>query len=516
MIVREMLRSGNYFVPTVNGVVDLDKPLLSYWAVLPFAWLFGLSESVVRMPGTLAAITLVLLIFVVGRRLFGFRVGLTAALLLLASPMFVFWGRTASADLLNTLAIWTIFWIFLAGASDGRLRHLFLLYSVGAIASFVKGPVAPAVSLSSLGLYSCIGVLLQSRNQGFTANALNGNVFAEFRWIVSHRALTGLLAGITIFGYLLFVHVAGAGSWLSSSLMWKENVVRFFAPFDHADPPHVYLMQILFFCAPWSFFMVSSLCNVKYWKSCRENRWILLSAMGIFLFFTISGSRRSYYILPLIPALALITGKVLVDWMDGKTTVNMRIMSVSSWITSLVVALAGICLAYVYSTMEIYRDGSQLVMASVAMIGGAGCLFFFTRKKSWAGLVLLFVVVFVFEVWGFTRGMELAEKKRTLPAFAQEVTKRLSGVEDSKIFLYQQGTASLLFYLNRRSTIESVDTIEDIERLVHKSTDGYLIIDLNEARTPELNRRLYQMRTICIQNTDAREGKERFALLKFH
>jgi hypothetical protein len=155
-------------------------------------------------------------------------------------------------------------------------------------------------------------------------------------------------------------------------------------------------------------------------------------------------------------------------------------------------------------------------MASVAMIGGAGCLFFFTRKKSWAGLVLLFVVVFVFEVWGFTRGMELAEKKRTLPAFAQEVTKRLSGVEDSKIFLYQQGTASLLFYLNRRSTIESVDTIEDIERLVHKSTDGYLIIDLNEARTPELNRRLYQMRTICIQNTDAREGKERFALLKFH
>ena len=243
MVVREMLQSGNYFVPTVNGAVAMDKPLLSYWAILPFAKVFGLSELTLRIPGSLAAVGVVLFIFVIGRRLFGYRTGLVASLLLLASPMFVLWGKTASADLLNTLGIWAVFWVFLAGAFDGHLLYLMLFYSTGAIASILKGPVAPAVSLASLGLYSCVGALLEYKEQGFPKNALENTLSDKFRWIATRHAVAGLVIGGTIFILMLLAPSIITGSWTSLSLMWKENVVRFFSPFDHKDPFYIYLFK---------------------------------------------------------------------------------------------------------------------------------------------------------------------------------------------------------------------------------------------------------------------------------
>ena len=515
MVVREMLQSGNYFVPTVNGAVDLDKPLLSYWAILPFAKAFGLNELTLRIPGTMAAIGVVLFIFVIGRRLFGYRTGLVASLLLLASPMFVLWGKTASADLWNTLAIWAVFWVFLAGAFDGHLLYLMLFYSTGAITSFLKGPVAPAVSLASLGLYSCVGVLLEYQKQCFPKNALENTVSDKFRWIATRHAFAGLVIGSIVFIFMLLAPTIITGSWTSLSLMWKENVVRFFSPFDHMDPWYVYLFQILFFSAPWSFLLVVSLINAKRWKPGRESRWILLTALGIFLFFTISASRRSYYILPLIPALALITGKSLVDWIDGGYNINRQMMRIAATITSILVAFAGVALVYIYATMETYRDVSLLVMAPIATAGGAGSMFFFLKRKYLKGLTALLAVVILFQFWGFTLGTELMERNRTLRTFAKEIHQTLDGVQDDKIFIYQHGTASLLFYLNRPHPVKNVNTVKEIEQSVAQHPDGYLIVDLREATTPQIIRCLNQM-VVVRKQEGHHQKREQFALLRFH
>lgn len=515
MIVHEMMRSGNYLVPTVNGVVDLDKPLLTYWAVVPFAKVFGLTEFTLRIPSTLAAVALVLLIFAVGRRLFGYRAGMISALLLLASPMFVLWARTGSAELFNSLAIWAVFWAFLAGARDGKLRYLMLLYGIGAIGAFLKGPVAPAVSLSSLGLYSSVGVLLHVIGRRSALNGLNETLLTEFQWLASRRALAGLLTGAAVFLSLLMIPIALTGSWTSAVLMWKENVTRFFSPFDHIDPPYVYIIQALLFCAPWSLLMMVSFWNGRRLMADREGRWVLLSALGIFLFFTLSGSRRSYYILPLIPALALATGKALVDWMDsGENTIS-RMMHLAVLVTSVLVILVGDGLVYVYSNMKVFRDTSQLVLASVAMIGGGACFFLFLKMPR-KGLITFLVVILLLEFWGFTRGMELLERKRTLRAFAEEVKKNLSGVPDDRVSIFRGGTASLLFYLNRTSIIKNVNRVAEIEQFAHEHPDGFLIVDLNEAKTPEMIKYLRRMSVVSIQKTEVNKHGECFRLLKFN
>ncbi|MGD0658831.1 MAG: glycosyltransferase family 39 protein, partial [Syntrophorhabdales bacterium] len=253
VIIREMVQRRAYCLPTTNRVVDFDKPLLGYWAAIPFAWLGGVNEASIRLPSVIAGVLVVSLVFCLGRRFFGPVRGLLSAVLLLSSSLFVFWSRTASAELLNTLAIWLMFWAYVAGGSEGRLRYLLVFYGAGAVGSFVKGPVAPAVAISATVLFS----LWQAVAQMLRDKERKGHcLIVWFRWILSGGGLTGAIFGLILFLGLLLAPVFITGSWISVSLMWRENIVRFFHPFDHLDPPYVYPLYIAIFFAPWTLFLV--------------------------------------------------------------------------------------------------------------------------------------------------------------------------------------------------------------------------------------------------------------------
>ena len=119
----------------------------------------GVTEAVSRLPSALAGIATVLLTFSMGRRLFGLKAALLSGGLLLTSIMFILWSRTASAEILNVLSVWLMLWAFVAGGVDGKLGQLVLLYCVGALSAFLKGPVAPAVGFSVIGFYSLVRFL---------------------------------------------------------------------------------------------------------------------------------------------------------------------------------------------------------------------------------------------------------------------------------------------------------------------------------------------------------------------
>jgi hypothetical protein len=101
-----------------------------------------------------------------------------------------------------------------------------LLYGVGALASFLKGPVAPAVTLFTILFYSSTSVLLEVRNRAASGavprgKALQGVLTAEFRWLTSRQALGGILIGAAGFVVLLLLPVVMTGSWESARLMWN-------------------------------------------------------------------------------------------------------------------------------------------------------------------------------------------------------------------------------------------------------------------------------------------------------
>ncbi len=447
--MREMISSGNYFLPTINGEIYFDKPLLSYWLIAPFALAGGMSEGAARMPSALAGIGCVLLIFTMGRRLFGERAGLVSAGFLLTTVMFIFWSRTASAEILNVLSVWLMLWAFITGGIDGQLKKLIFLYALAATSAFLKGPVAPAVGFSAIGFYSLVRCVTDLRTGRPSRETVKKAFFSHFKWVASGPGLLSIGVAFLVFAALFLMPVMATGSWQSAELMWRENVLRFVKPFDHVEPPYAYLKHTLVFFAPWSLILLGSLWAARTWPANWAHRWTLLMGLAIFLFFTASGSRRSYYILPLVPALALIAGKALSDWLAKPGAGGGRSLKVAIHLTATLPGLAGIALVSSYFIRDLPHHPVQILLGVISIAGSIIANMLLLRGSRQSGALLVFSLVFVLEVWGFTGGMAAMEEMRSFRSFCREAVVQLQGVEDGKIALLPGGDSSLVFYLDR-------------------------------------------------------------------
>ncbi len=291
-VVRQMLITKDFFHPLINGEPYFDKPLFTYWAIAIFVPIFNnLNELVIRLPSALSALVAILCTFFLGKRLFSERVGLIGSFLLLTSWGFVFWARTAAADMENLAFILiAVCWYFFVKRKDSFFSYL-IFYLICAIGAQFKGLTAIAVPI----LVVFIDLFLSKD-------------------IKRHINLSHFIAiVISIAVYLApFVYAQLTSNNYSQQglyLVFRENLLRFFNAFDHKEPFYVYFFYVPLLMFPWIFFLagfLSFLLNNK--KATKNERWLFLSTLSIFLLFTASSSRRSYYILPILPFLSLCIG----------------------------------------------------------------------------------------------------------------------------------------------------------------------------------------------------------------
>ena len=105
-ITRVMFLSGDYFHPKINGEPYFDKPLLSYWFIALTAVVTGsLDELATRIPSAVAGLIALWATFIMARRMWSEKTAATAIWILLTSYGFIFWARTAAADMANLTAI---------------------------------------------------------------------------------------------------------------------------------------------------------------------------------------------------------------------------------------------------------------------------------------------------------------------------------------------------------------------------------------------------------------------------
>ncbi len=478
VIAREMMQTGNYFLPTINGQVYFDKPLLSYWAIIPFSWFAGVTEASARLPGALAGAGTVGLIFALGRRLFGRTAGFLAGTVLLTTVMFGFWARTASAELLNVLAIWLMFAVLADRGRGSSFRGYLIFYMVAAVSSFCKGPVAPAVALTTIIALSVMEAVFEIRRDGF--KGAHHVLSTCFGWIFSLKGFFAALCGLALFAILLFLPVIVTGSWDAVSLMWRENVTRFFKPFDHVEPFYTYFKHIPIFLLPWTFVAIGSLVYMGKWEAGWQRRWTLCVTIAIFIFFTVSGSRRSYYILPIVPAFALIMGRSLDCFFSRVNTEDSRVMKAALAITGILPILAGIAMVFLYFRYGQYRHISEIVMGPAVIAAGAAGFLAICRRKFFEGTVVAMAVFFGLFLWGHTAGGAIGERQRTLKPFADELTDYFRKADYDKLAMYNVGNSSLIFYLDRQEPIKAFDDTEELCTYV-KKPGNYLLMEEGSA-----------------------------------
>ncbi|MGC5704215.1 glycosyltransferase family 39 protein [Pseudomonas sp. NFXW11] len=291
-IVLQMLQSGDYFDPYLKGSPYYDKPLPSYWLISASTWLTGgLGHWSLRLSSVVAGWLSIWLVYLLGERLFQKGTGLIAGWMLATTFYFAFWARVATADILTVCGVLAAVWWYWRGPEDTRLGRYCGFFLLLALTSLFKG---------------LIGFVLPGL-------ILLPHLLSQGRWKrhLNLRLGLALLLGAAVYMVpFALSHWYGAPSTGKSglSLVFRENVVRFFDPFDHIGPLYTYLIYLPAYTLPWAPCWALGLwVAARNWRQLQPNeRWLVWALGLLFLFFTASGSRRSYYVLPLVPFAQLL------------------------------------------------------------------------------------------------------------------------------------------------------------------------------------------------------------------
>lgn len=291
-IALQMLQSHDYFDPYLKGAPYYDKPLPSYWLITGAAKLMGgLGPWSLRLSSVIAAWMSIWLVYLIGERLYRRGTGLIAGWMLATTFYFIFWARVATADVLTVCGVLAAVWWYWRGPDDTRLGRYTVFFLLLALTSLFKGLIGIVLP----GLVLLPHLLSEQRYK----RHLNLRLLLALGFAAAFYALPFVLS-----------HLYGAPTYGESGLelVFRENVVRFFDPFDHKGPIYTYLIYLPVYTLPWAPCWILGLwLALRHWRQTEPNtRWLVWGLGLLFVFFSASGSRRSYYVLPLVPFAQLL------------------------------------------------------------------------------------------------------------------------------------------------------------------------------------------------------------------
>jgi 4-amino-4-deoxy-L-arabinose transferase-like glycosyltransferase len=142
---REMRARGDWVYPTFNGEPRFHKPILIYWLMRVGMALCGDNPFGARLASAVAGTATCLVVLVLGRRMFGTRAGLLAALMLTTAPIMVAESKLATTD--ATLTLFLVagqFCLWELARRDAPVVAA-AFWVLMALATLTKGPVGLAL-----------------------------------------------------------------------------------------------------------------------------------------------------------------------------------------------------------------------------------------------------------------------------------------------------------------------------------------------------------------------------------
>ena len=464
-IPREMVLSGDYFRPTINGHLYYDKPLASYWLVLAARWLTGtLDEATARLPSAVAGLLGVVLIIDLGRRLFDRRTGVLAGLILATSFGYTGFARTASADaetVAGTLAALALF-VRCEGRSSGW--WVVGLWAIMAVTSLTKGLLGFALPLI---------VLITD-----AALAGVGPLRHRLRWLCGPQSIVAAILATLIYAAPFALSGGSAGQGLS--MVFRENVQRFFDPANHRGPVYLYFYVIIGLLAPWSLLLPASLARIAGTWRCdisRGDRFAVAYFAATFLFFTLAGSRRSYYLLPVLPAGALLVARLLTVAPSEQSVMTRRLVAIACFLITIAVGLAGAALLPAARLLpEPWNELPPLPAVTTFAFGWLCCLaisIWGWRRSQSGRVAVVFGTIAVLSM-GYLHliALPMVERYRGEEEFAARVRLRL-GADLAGLALYR--TREPVFYLAAPKPIPEFETPDTLRNAMRPDGMNWVI-----------------------------------------
>lgn len=304
--VAAMERNHDYVVPTLNGKLYLEKPILIFWAVAAGQTITGQGELGARLPSAISAVLLMLFAgWLVWRMAGSLAPGVLAAALCGFTPLMALVGRACLTDTLltmfTTLSLGLFFVATEQEAPRDRPWYLAAWAALG-LAFLTKGPVGPAVVLPAALIY----ILWQRK------------FLQVLRRSQIHWGLLIFLA-INLPWYGLAFHRLGKTFW--NAFFVSQNLRRFSEVLlGHGGGYFYYLPVLLVGAFPLAAAALPELgralaANRKEARAsdpmARLRLFAAISSVVVFIVFTLAATKQINYILPALPFLAVLGGYFL-------------------------------------------------------------------------------------------------------------------------------------------------------------------------------------------------------------
>lgn len=315
----EMMRSGDYVVPTFEGEPRLVKPPLLHWVQSSLFQLAGPSELLARLPSASATFVSLFLVAWIGWRRFGVEGSAWAAAVFLTSPLVVVIARVGTLDALLSVHILAVLALEMVQHDHAGLERYGVIGLLLGLAFLVKGPVGIALPLL---------MILAGRT------ATGRDVMPSWRTTLTTAATT---AAVMLPWGVVFLERIGGKNVVQ--LVRTETVDRAVAGTSHIEPWWYYLAVCLVAFLPWAGPLFLGIGRgLARWRDQESPTGPFAAAAfcaGL-LFFSLSKGKLPNYILPLAPLAALV-----VTFELGQELVNpARHRAGSSLVATTLVALS--------------------------------------------------------------------------------------------------------------------------------------------------------------------------------
>jgi 4-amino-4-deoxy-L-arabinose transferase-like glycosyltransferase len=432
-IPREMLRSGDWLIPHLNGLIYLEKPPLQYWLTALSYRCFGETEMAARLCTGLAGYLSLVIVYFVGRRLWGGAAGLKAVLLTGASSLFVLLAHQLTLDMMLTLWLLACLGCFLVAQSERENRERCRAWMLGcwvamALAVLTKGLIGVVVPAATLLWY----VLWQRDRR--VVRELN------IRWGLA------LFAAISV---PWFVLAARANPEFLRFFFIREHLQRFLTPVEHrSEPWWFFILVIALGILPW--FPLAMRAMALTWRRSLPRgqfdpaRVLWAWSAFVFLFFSLSDSKLITYVLPIVPALALLCASRPAQ--DERNSLGLG--AIASLAASVGIMAYGNVAWHMPSgdVLATHRQPGLVGAAGLLAAAAAACLVQLRNKRAQAALATLCVGWFLssFAVLVAATEAQRFFSAKALAMELQTVAKAASPVYSVRV--YDQ---SLPFYLRQ-------------------------------------------------------------------
>jgi 4-amino-4-deoxy-L-arabinose transferase-like glycosyltransferase len=363
-VAREMLERHDWITPVLGGQPWLEKPPLYYWQAMLAYKVFGVSDWAARLPSAFDATFLVLAVYFFLRRFQpGFEVD--GALIAASCAGVIGYARAASMDMALAAAFTVAMLAWWVWQETGRKSYLAGFYAFLAFGALAKGPVAPFLAVIVILFYTL--------------------AVRELRIALKTLWLPGILL-FSVIALPWYFAIQMRHPEFFREFIVEHNLGRFSENlYHHTEPFWYYLPVTLLALVPWAVFASAGFVqSIRLWLAKRkmaagaesdsEYRFGLFACCWLIvpvLFFSASRSKLPGYILPAIPAGALLLVQYLRQHLEQQRPAAKGLVVLHALLASASIVPA-LLIVYLITQHRLPAGQPMLVALAIAFLLCAG------------------------------------------------------------------------------------------------------------------------------------------------